>query len=461
MQGPPLHLVLEDQVVRRLELVEGVADPADILRRTPGAVHGQPRQRRRVRRDVRRPVERDHVQAQRRRGRLEPVVAARLEDEGAARKGAAALGERALGDADRGVPQGVAQGREVDGAVVRHRVGLRPGGRGGALRLEAVHRLRGHVQRLEVGARRDLHVRHQPHGPGRVVIGAQLGVGEVLLLQQDLGEAAIGLVALYDQRAPREGPLLQRDGRRGAADLDPLPAEQVHQQRRARHVRLVARDQEGVGRRLAPVLHRVAALAVEVLDQLLREGGGGLQGGEQARLHVVGVVAHGPLHRLVRRVGAVPFAPGLIAEMEVLARPGHRLDVAQLGGGAAVAEGLVEADQPVVVGRHEGDVAGRPGVDIAVVPHARHAVLLQLRHLEVREPGQLAVQDGVEAGVLRRLAAEDVEERHRLVKVVDHGRPPVEVELQQVLGAQAGVVDVAVVVMEDVLAPVGRARHRV
>ena len=132
-------------------------------------------------------------------------------------------------------------------------------------------------------------------------------------------------------------------------------------------------------------------------------------------------------------------------------------DEAVHGGGAAVAHDLVHAHHAVVVGGHDGDVAGGPSVDVGVGPDAGHAVLGELRHLEVGEPGELAPEDGVEEGVLRGLAAVGVEEPDGLVQVVHDGRVPVEIPLEEVLVGEAGVVDVAVVVVLGVLAPVGNA----
>ena len=42
---------------------------------------------------------------------------------------------------------------------------------------------------------------HQAHGPGGVVVGGELGVGVDLFAEQGFGEAAVGLVALDDERA--------------------------------------------------------------------------------------------------------------------------------------------------------------------------------------------------------------------------------------------------------------------
>ncbi len=91
------------------------------------------------------------------------------------------------------------------------------------------------------------------------------------------------------------------------------------------------------------------------------------------------------------------------------------------------------------------------------MPHAGHAVAGELVHFVGGEEGQLRVEDRVEVGVLRRLAAEGVHQDLRLVQVVPHGRQPVQVPLEVRAQRVDAVVDVAVVVVEDVLAPVGWA----
>jgi hypothetical protein len=66
-----------------------------------------------------------------------------------------------------------------------------------------------------------------------------------------------------------------------------------------------------------------------------------------------------------------------------------------------------------------------------VCPHARHPVLRHLRHLEVRHHRQLAEQDRIEVGVLRRLTAEGVEQRLRLMQVVHDRRVPLQIPVEQ------------------------------
>ena len=184
-----------------------------------------------------------------------------------------------------------------------------------------------------------------------------------------------------------------------------------------------------------------------------------LQRGEHARLAVVRVVAHRPVEFAGRRQRPEPLARRLVAaarrgrgRIGAGARPPVVAPPRPVVGGpptpfapvpfglprrifvrvrAAVALDLVHPDHAVVVRRHEREIAGRPHVDEAVRPHAGHAVLGHLRHLEVREHRQLAVEDRIESRVLRRLAAEGVEERLRLVQVVHDRRVPLQVPVEQ------------------------------
>jgi hypothetical protein len=118
---------------------------------------------------------------------------------------------------------------------------------------------------------------------------------------------------------------------------------------------------------------------------------------------------------------------------------------------------LVHPQHAVVVRGREPEIPRRPRVDETEVPDARHPEPGQLRHLVVREELQLAVKDRIEVRVVRRLAAEGVEERLRLVHVVPDRRHPVQIPIEMDAQRVDAVVDVAVVVMERVLAPVGRA----
>jgi hypothetical protein len=102
-----------------------------------------------------------------------------------------------------------------------------------------------------------------------------------------------------------------------------------------------------------------------------------------------------------------------------------------LGVRAAESLDLVHPDHAVVIRRHESEIAGRPHVHEPVRPDAGHAVLRELRHLEVRHHRQLAVENRVQIRILRRLPAEGVEQGLRLMQVVHDRRVVLEVPVQQ------------------------------
>ncbi len=110
-----------------------------------------------------------------------------------------------------------------------------------------------------------------------------------------------------------------------------------------------------------------------------------------------------------------------------------------------------------MVRRGEAEITRRPHVDEAEVPDARPAERRQLVDLVSREERQLRVEDRIEVRVLWRLAAEGVKQRLRFVHVVPDRRHPVQVPAQVQAQRIDTVVDIAVVVVEHVLAPVRRA----
>ena len=126
----------------------------------------------------------------------------------------------------------------------------------------------------------------------------------------------------------------------------------------------------------------------------------------------------------------------------------------------ALAAGLrfIHAHHAVVVVRDRAEVTWRPAVHERVRVDARHAPLGHLRQLEVREPRELGEEDGIEIGVLRCGAAVGVEQRERLVQVVHDRRMRGEVPVGDGAHGFLRQVDVAVVVVVDVLAPVRHGR---
>ena len=93
---------------------------------------------------------------------------------------------------------------------------------------------------------------------------------------------------------------------------------------------------------------------------------------------------------------------------------------------AAVAERLVQAADAVVRRGHEHQVAGRPRVERAEREDAGHAHARHLVHVVPADHLPLVGQDRIEPRVVRPVADRVVvEERPRLVQVVQHLRLPV------------------------------------
>ena len=112
---------------------------------------------------------------------------------------------------------------------------------------------------------------------------------------------------------------------------------------------------------------------------------------------------------------------------------------------------------------HEHQVARRPGVERAAGEHARHAHARHLVDVVPADHVPFVGEDRIEPRVVRAVAdGVVVEERARLVQVVQHLRLPVQVGVQHVLRQlERQAHRVAVVVVPDVVARVDRARGRV
>ncbi len=110
--------------------------------------------------------------------------------------------------------------------------------------------------------------------------------------------------------------------------------------------------------------------------------------------------------------------------------------------------------------RQEHQVAGAPGVELAVGEDAGHAELRHLGDVRPAEELPLVGQQRIDPGVVRAVADRVVvEERHRLVKVVQDLGVPGEMGVEDVAGQRKGHSHgIAVVVVRDVVAPVGEAR---
>ncbi len=314
---------------------------------------------------------------------------------------------------------------------------------------------------------------------------------QVLVVEQRVGDAAEGLVHANDVAAGREltrlglllvrlrragrpgrrwfrlvlrcarrglttrGPCLLLHGHvdgergRGARHLAPLQLQHPEQRGLCPWTRVVGREDIGRGTFDPRLEHRALRLEVEVPEEGLRVLAVVRQGGEQGRLLVVVVVALRPLRPRQRRV---LLEPGT----RVLARRHGAFDRV----GAAVAKRLVQPARAVAHGGDEHQVAGRPGVERAVREGTGHPELRQLAHVVVPEHLPLVCEDGIDPRVVRPVAdGVVVEVGHRLVQVVQHLclLPDEGVEHVARQG-QRQPHAVAVVVVDDVLAPVDDLR---
>ena len=173
-----------------------------------------------------------------------------------------------------------------------------------------------------------------------------------------------------------------------------------------------------------------------------------VQRDEQRGLLVVDVVANAPPHPVERRIGAEPFDGSLA--------------VGQLDGmavGTARRIRLVEPADRVVAVRDPEHVVGRPAVVEIVRPDAGQAATGQCRDLLERELIPFADDDRVELAIVGARTGGRIEERHRLVQIVQHRGVPIKERLHHRPGEDLRHDDaVAVVVVGRVFAPIDQSR---
>ncbi len=118
---------------------------------------------------------------------------------------------------------------------------------------------------------------------------------------------------------------------------------------------------------------------------------------------------------------------------------------------------LVHLHHAVVVVGDRSEISRRPAVHEGPRVHARHAPLGHLGEFPVGEERQLGEQQRVEIRILRRPAGVGVHQRQRFVQVVHDRRMRGVVPVRDRAHRHLREVNVAVVVVIDVLAPVGHA----
>ena len=190
-------------------------------------------------------------------------------------------------------------------------------------------------------------------------------------------------------------------------------------------------------------------LEIVILQEMVRVLGEVGNCGQEGAFFVVVVIALRPVDDWVRRILPVPCAGIFFGGEDALFRVC-----------AAVAEGFIEAADAVVHGGEEHEVAGAPGVEVAVGEDAGHVERLHLGHVVPAHFGPLLREDGIDPGVVGAVAdGVVVEERHRFMQVVQHLRMPADVGVEDVASQVEGHAHgVAVVVMRDVMAPVEQMR---
>ena len=239
-------------------------------------------------------------------------------------------------------------------------------------------------------------------------------------------------------------------------NLQAVLLQQPQQVREIAPVALIARHDEGVGGLGPALVQGVVALLPEVDEQRVAVAGGQLQRGQHAGLHVVRIVAEAPGELLLRRPRPVP-----LPRVEPLLGVGGVLQVAGERAGVAVAEGLVEAADRVVVVGHPQQVPRVPAGVKAPRPYAAEAQPRRLADVRGAQPLPFGDRDRVDRVVVGAGAHRRVQQRHRLVQVQRDGRQELVVGVGVVARQRlAELQAVAVVVVGGVVAPVRGHRRR-
>ncbi len=110
--------------------------------------------------------------------------------------------------------------------------------------------------------------------------------------------------------------------------------------------------------------------------------------------------------------------------------------------------------------RQEHQVARTPRIKIAVREHSRHAEILHLGHVVPAQHRPLIRQHRINPRVIRSIAHRIViEERHRLVQVMQHLRMEIDIRVQNIVGqVQRHRHGVAIVIVRYVMSPIQQPR---
>ena len=277
-------------------------------------------------------------------------------------------------------------------------------------------------------------------GPAGVVVRRRILRREALDRHVDVRHRAVWLVAADDPVAGLHVDRPALEGARGGVKLHALRHQVVHQRGGVRLPALGGGDDPAVHRTVLPLRHGALVLEPVILEEELAIPRGAVEREEQRRLLDVHVVAR---------------TPGDVPRRGIRAIPLPALSTAHRRGVGPVALHLVEAARRVMHVGHEEHVIRGPPVVEPVGPYAGHAALGQFDHVRLGQDPPLVHGDGVDALVVRARARRRVEQRGRLVQVVQDRRLPLQREFLDVARqGQELPHPVPVVVVLDVLAPV-------
>ena len=311
------------------------------------------------------------------------------------------------------------------------------------------HERRGCVEYRGIGDRTQCDIAHVLQRPAGVVIRRRVVRAVVLLTEVALRERAVGLVERNDVVTRRDVDPTSRERLVRAPYLDAMEPEQVDEIRRLDRPRLVRRNLKRVRPLLrAAMLDRAHSFAIELVQIPMPSARHVVQRDEQGGLLVIDVVADTPPHAVQRGIRPEPF------DRRLTVRKLYRMAV-----GSARRVRLVEAPDRVVAVRDPEHVVRRPPVIEIMRPDAGQTPTRERRDFLEGELVPLADHDGIQLAVVRSRARRRIEERHRLVQVVQHGGMPREERLHHGPGQHLRHHDaVPVVIVRRVLPPVDQTR---
>ena len=334
--------------------------------------------------------------------------------------------------------------------------------------IDPAHFLHRGIEDREIGNARGFDVAQRTEGPAGVVIGARIARAVILGVQGHIGEAdvaarrddglggflcffgfgrGVGLFGCFFLVCTRltKGFLGCRDAPFlfETVNFNTLELEEIQEAGLFGRTRVVGGKDPGGRAFGAGFFDGTLALQIKVVEEFLAAGGDIVHAQENGALLHVDVVARRPFHFGEGRIGTIPLATGV-----------GRAKRADAGIGTAIAKGLVETANGVVIVGDGKQIVGGPAVIEAVRPHADDAALGHFLNFVMGHLLPLADDDGIQPGIVGAGAGHDVKIRDGLVEIVHDRGMPVEESLEHVAGeGQADAKIVAVIVVGNVVTP--------